>query len=288
MSAYRLECTAREYLADPCPISLNVSTARLLISRSPLHAWAQHPRLGGVLREPTPAMLEGSIMHAILLGQTRELAVLDYEHYRTREAQITRDEAIAQGLIPVLRARYDELGVAANAIRDRLAEKGVVLAGGIAEEAITWIEQPGDVRCRARLDYVVIDDDNGRVTCYDLKTITAADRRTCTLHADRYGYHLQHAAYTSALRALYPKHAIDFVFLFVELEPPYGVAVMRPSASSIDIGMRQWRRALLAWSYCLARNEWPGYEDGELEPSAGLIAHEDGISDAELIESVAE
>ena len=42
-----LDVTHEQYLADPCATpSLNQSTAHVMLTKSPLHAWHQHPRLG--------------------------------------------------------------------------------------------------------------------------------------------------------------------------------------------------------------------------------------------------
>ena len=77
------EIPATEYHADPCPEpSLSASVARTLIDRSPLHAWMQHPKLGGQQEEkPAARMSLGSAAHSVILQGNWDL----YRVHRCRQ-----------------------------------------------------------------------------------------------------------------------------------------------------------------------------------------------------------
>lgn len=67
-----------EWIANPGDYAprLSRSIAVTLLSRSPLHAWHQHPKLGGGLAEtPTRSLEGGSLIHALLLGEGPKIEV---------------------------------------------------------------------------------------------------------------------------------------------------------------------------------------------------------------------
>lgn len=265
-----------DYHADPCPRpSLSSSIAKTLVDRSPLHAWQEHPRLGGVRRKPTDALDRGSLIHELVLGGGADVRVIHADDYRTKKAREERDAAREVGALPVLAGAYADAREAAEAIKRRIVDAGVVL-GGDVEQTITWREETahGDVWCRARLDHVTRDG-----VIHDLKSTRSAHPRDCARSVLSYGYDIQRAAYVRALAAARPEldGRIDFVFLFVETEPPYALQVARLDGALREYGDRRWARALNTWAKCISANEWPGYGPGDcyLEAPGWLLAAED-------------
>src|SRR5690348_2881416 len=95
------------YHADPCPVpSLSRSIAR------PLHASAQHPRLGG--RPPDgPAAGEedmdvGTAAHAMFLEGIDKAVLSPFDAYRSNAAKEWRAGALAEGKIPLKAHAYDK------------------------------------------------------------------------------------------------------------------------------------------------------------------------------------
>ena len=107
------------------------------------------------------------------------------------------------------------------------------------------------------MDHVI---DSGRIV-YDIKRAMCAAPDVCAKHAIDYGYVIQWASYTSGLAKLHPELAgrIDFVFVFIETEPPYCVTPLRPDGEMRQIGTVQWERAVMRWEECLRQNNWPKY-----------------------------
>src|SRR5688572_24266058 len=65
-----LDITPADYHLDPCVTpSLSSSIAHTLVTKSPLHAWTEHPRFGALRSESSKAQDEGSIIHKLLLGK---------------------------------------------------------------------------------------------------------------------------------------------------------------------------------------------------------------------------
>lgn len=254
--------------------SLSSSVAHTLISQSPLHGWLKHPRLGNATREQSPEMDRGSRIHALVLGTPLELSVIHAGNYRTKAAQEHRDAAYANGLIPILVRELDADREIAACILEQLKARGIAFTG--KREAVAVWEEPsgrGPVMCRGRLDHVcppLIDD---------LKTCRSAHPDKLVRHVAEYGYHIQAAAYTSAITKIHPELAgrIRFRWIFAEILDPVPargpktiVTVARPSGAMLELGAALWSRAVESWARCLADDHWPGYAESEvaIEPPA--------------------
>jgi hypothetical protein len=249
--------SAAEYLADPCDApSLSSSIASLLVSKSPFHAWRAHPRLGNV-RESSDEQDRGTVIHALVLGEHHRFAVLDVTDYKTKAARERRDDATARGMIAVKRAFYDDCALEAAGVCDKLRGRyGIELGDMAVERVAVWSE--GGTICRARLDAW------DGCTIYDLKTTRDASPAAIERTIRTYDYHVQQAAYTSAVEHVEPHLAgrVKFVFLFVENDTGEVVPVELGSGLAA-IGVNRWRRAVDAWTRCMRTNKWPGYAPTE-------------------------
>lgn len=265
------ELTEAEYHADPAPApSLSASIAKLLVDRSPAHAHDAHPRLGRSPRESTDAQEAGTLAHAILLGTSRSVCVIDADNYRSKAAQEQRDAAAAAGAIPVLRLVLDAAHREAESMRAALADAGVSLDGQ-SELSAVWVEHAYDgteVWCRSRLDHLRADG----CSIVDLKRALSAHPLACQRRMHGYAYDIQHAAYVSAVEHLRPELAGRVAMQFAFLEPlPSGrvvVTVVRPTGTMRELGQRRWKRAVDLWAKCLGSGKWPGYTDGPIDVEA--------------------
>lgn len=267
-----LNCSAEDYLKDPCERpSLSQSIANTLVSRSPLHAWTQHPRLGGQPREPTTETDEGEVIHSLLLGTAAPVSVVKADNWRTKAAQEQRDAARAAGHTPLLERQYEGILTASTRIMAQLEGFGIAFSG-LSEHAIEWEEptQYGPVLCRGKLDHWRPPQ------IIDVKKIRSADPRTCAAHVERYGYHIQRAAYTSGIAKVHVDLAgrLDFVVVFVEIEPPYAVFPCRLDAVFAARGEQLWQRAVNLWALCMRDDRWPSYTDtiATLDAPGWLVA----------------
>lgn len=273
-----LSVSIEEYHNDPCEeISLSASIGKLMVDRSPAHAYSAHPRLGGVRFESTKAQDAGSLIHRLLLGKGAEIVEVHADSYRTKAAQDLRDACKAQGRIPVLSETLAEAREAATALQERLASFGILLHGE-SEVAVEWDEPvflaDGTVKCRAMFDHVIRSE--GMV--FDLKKIANAHPDAVARAMVTYAYDVQEAAYRSAFTAVYPEWVgrEDFLFLFLEMEPPYAVLPVRTDGQFRAMGEKRWQRAVSTWRHCRRDNFWPGYstEPIRISPPAWAAAKE--------------
>lgn len=255
-----LDCSFANYHKDPCETpSLSSSTARKIVTESLLHAYTFHPRLGGAKDESTTEQEKGTILHKLLLGKGAELAILDHDEYRTKIAREERDEAIAQGKIPIKAKDFPQWEKAASIISGALEAKGFALTGQ-SEVAMQWIEEVNDktVLCRGMMDNVFLKEG----VIFDVKKVRSANPKDIARSFVRYGYDIQHEAYTRGLKAVTGCRDPFFVFLFCEIEPPYAVLPVAPSGEMKEIGRIRWEDALAKWELALRTNQWPSYSEG--------------------------
>lgn len=249
------------YHNDPCERpSLSSSLAHTLATKSPRHAWLQHPKLGGgAWKTPTPSMNEGSIAHELLLGAGKGFEVIEAKDFKTKVAQELRDAAIAAGKVPVLERAFTEAKSIAHLLAKKLSEDYDIRLIGKSEVVAVWEEEheTGPVLVRSMFDHLI--ESRGKI--YDLKKIVSADPDTCERHAYDYGYDIQAHSYLRGFERLVPRLAgrADFEVLFFELEPPYCITPLRPDGMFRELGRRRWNRAVNSWAPSLLNNHWPEY-----------------------------
>jgi PDDEXK-like domain of unknown function (DUF3799) len=269
--------SSEDYYADRLPDgggpSLSSSIAKILLEKTPEQARLAHPRLRSLQEtedyadDSSDAKDAGSLTHRLVLGKGASLAIVDFEDWRTKAAKAARDEARAAGKIPVLKRIYDEAFLSSRRIRERLHNRGVLLDGE-SEMVFQWSEKALDgteVRCRAAMDHVRFGV--GKVQCIDIKTLESARPDMCQWHVGDYDHDVQFAAYESALRAISdPALQLDFLFAFVEREPPNIVTIAEFSEKAKAFGRMRWQIAVDRWADCLKLGSWRAYyEPGRVQ-----------------------
>jgi hypothetical protein len=235
---------------------LSPSIAKILIARSPMHAWDAH-RLGGNCKdEPTEAQMRGRILDRLMFGVGPEVVAVDAPDWRTKAAQAMRDQVEDGGRIPVLAHKLAEYYDAVGAWKLQLIGLGVRMSGE-SQVRLTWDD--GGVPCKGIPDHVILGDDSA--TIYDLKTCADACDDACGRAMVSMGYDIQHAAYVDGLQLVHPHLAgrVRMLFLFCETARPWAVNVVEPAGTMKALGSCKWRRAVRTWGECLGRNHFPGY-----------------------------
>jgi len=275
MKANLISLTESEYHADkidPALPTLSASIAKILVEKTPAHAYARHPRLGGTSRPSTPAMDRGHIIHAILSGEEPNVNIIDAADFKRQWAREQRDAAVASGMIPVLSHKIDALRERAGKLSEALDVAGFKAEGGTFEQTVVWTETSslGPVLCRGRMDYFI--ESTGSI--FDFKTVENAHPDACAAHMIRYGSAIQEAAYTSAITKLLPALAgrVSFQFLFCETEEPFAVLPATSAGSMRQLGESRWMQAVEIWARCQKNNHWPGYAPTQLHAPSWAVA----------------
>lgn len=264
---------AAEQVAGKVP-RLHQSTANTILKYDALEAWLEHPELGGKDREATARMERGSLIHGLLLGGGA-FQEIDAPDYRTKAAKAARDEARANGLLPVIKSKLDELRETAEACRAALLEAGIDLEKFQRERYIEWTSPEG-ILCAGTIDAV------SPSIILDIKVWESAHPMKVASHVYDFGADIQSAAYTEGLDELEPELVgrRQYIWAVVEPEGTHRCLVRPAGAMYLEIGRNRWGRAKAIWQRCLNENRWPDYTEGTLaiEPPAYVIRREEELS----------
>lgn len=251
-----LDIPATEYHADPCPTpSLSSGLAKVLIGKSPKHAWLAHPKLNPNYRERFNGDFDlGTAAHAALLeGNRAKICVIDAADWRTNAAKEKRDEAYANGLTPIL-AKHNvavtRMVDAAKAYVERTELKGI-FQDGEPEQVIVW--QEDGLWFRAMMDWLKTD----RSIIIDYKTTEDASPDTFSRQISRMQYDFQRSFYLRGMRAL--GYDPEFLFLAQETGGAHECTLHGVSPALEAYADFQVERAIQLWRKCLESDEWPGY-----------------------------
>jgi len=259
-----------EYIADPAPLpSLNAGAAHTLLTKSPQHAWYEHPRLNPDYQSDESSRLDlGTIAHALLLeDDTSRVVVIEAEDWRTKEAKVKRDEARAAGMCPILQKDYETVRAMVTEAKLSIvaSEFNEDFRDAIPEQTLIW--QHDGVWCRSRPDKATKD---WRIL-FDYKTCAGSASPQAFLRTVfQQGYDLQAELGMMGAEALAGQSQVTFVFIVQEIEPPYAVSFVSLSPAWQDLAYRKLKMAMSTWKGCLRKNKWPAYrpEVAYLEPPA--------------------
>ena len=258
-----------DYHADPCEApSLSAHVAMEVVEHSLGHAAEIHPRIGKKGRGPsTKEQNTGTILHDLLLGGSVGIVEIDAPDFRTKKAQEARDSAEAEGKVPILKHRMAAIRAAADVVRANLLALGYdfAKAATTGHTEITAIWKSDQAWCRARLDSLFVAD--GLII--DIKSTEDAIRASDGRNIVANGYHIQAASNIEGVEANMPELAgrLRFVDLFVEWERPgIGIIQREIRGEMLELGKRQWRRAVSAWGQAVVTNRFPGYSSA-IEPA---------------------
>jgi hypothetical protein len=266
---------------DKQTVRLSASVAKVLLERSPLHAWQAHRLLGGGIKKTSESMERGKLLEKFILGADLDKIVLvDAADWRTKAAKEAREAAEQEGKQAVLAEKYNEATEQAEAITKAIAAQGVVF-NGESQVRVEWNSpnpeiggQGEGVPCSGYLDHLVMDKNSA--TIYDLKIVENASPASVQRMMTQYGYDIQHAAYLEAVQVMHPELAgrVKFKFVFCEPEAPHACNVAELAGSMAELGTRKWYRAVSQWGRCVAANQWPGYLSQRIEAASWQLTQE--------------
>lgn len=230
-------------------------SALMDFKRSPYHYQQRH-RVRCEPRIATPAMVTGELIHTLVL----EPHLCD-ERFVVRPAMDRRTKAgkevygahmmRLQGRNDITQEQYDEARLIESSVRENLLAN-TLLSNCEYEQSIYFTHEPTGIQCKARPDAT-----KGSLVI-DLKTTQDADLRAFQSSAYKYGYYLQAGMIACALRSL-GKKMEKFVFVAVEKDAPYAVAVYMLDDDALDYGINEFDALMKHYAYCLQREDWPGY-----------------------------
>lgn len=273
-----------DYLSDPCPApSLTQSIAKIILERSPLHAWHAHPRLNPDWKPDDPTKFDvGNIAHTLMIGRGKKIVVLDkFDDWRTNAAKDARAAALAEGKHAVLGKHYALADRMVKAAREQLDLRRLnhLFAGpgdysGRGEVVIAWKEDSG-FWCRQMIDWL------WQRTFVDYKTtdMNAAPQNLARIMTNA-GWPIQAAMAERGLNSLIGQHghARRFLFVVQETDVPYCLNVVELSEGVMTMGRKMLAAAMSRWNFCIGADVWPGY------PTEIIVPEYPGYAEAQWLE----
>lgn len=237
------------------------------IADSPLHYWHEVLNPEREKKEPTPAMVLGSAIHCLCLEGLETFA----KQYiragkfdrRTKEGKANYEAYLeAKGDATELSWElWDQThAVAAAVLKSPMAQALIEGANGHSEEVVQWFDKETGMLCKCKADRIQTIDHETYVV--DLKTTRDASPQSFARDMANLRYHWQAAFYSDGVAASGDWGPVKgFIFIAVEKEPPYPVAIYNVPESTLQHGRDQYRAALHKLKECLEADYWPGYDD---------------------------
>lgn len=197
----------------------------------------------------------GSAVHAKVLGTGWGVKEIKHDSFRSKAAQQERDNARAEGLIPMLTKDLKPIEAMAEAVMAKPIARALFELEGTPETSL--FGEADGVRVRCRYDYYPKD----HAAVVDLKTTAgSASPRGFAKAAAQFKYHVQEAHYDTTHEAV-TGTSRRMVFVVVETKAPYLVGVYQLDRDFLEAGRVEARKARDVYKRCTESGFWPGYAD---------------------------
>lgn len=218
---------------------------------------------------PKPAWDFGELVHGLLLGDAREVVVLDPAVHglkadgtpasspastATWKAEV--EKARANDAVPVHIDDHAKAVAMVERVRAH-PSAGPLFEDGHAEQRLRVQDPYTGVMLSGRADWLTMI--GGRVWIVDYKTAGSAHPRVFARKAADFNYHLQGAWYRALVRLLGMDDDPEVVFVVQEKDEPYPLSVVRLDPQAMRLGEIRMREAIDLYAWCQLRDEWPSY-----------------------------
>lgn len=234
------------------------------LRQSPLHYWQHYLNPEREPTKETSGMIIGSVFHTLVLEPhlfPERYFVVPKIDKRTKEGkEIWANIEISRGNREIIStedfAQAQSMADSIKAVRFESIEGTAhdLLLGAQYEKSLYWVDQETEILCKARPDILAAN-----MVC-DLKSCVDASFYAFRRAVYDYGYHIQCAMLADAIKAILNKEINDFIFIAVEKNPPYAVAIYQLSEEILEQGRSAYKAGLRTYKNCLEKNYWPSYE----------------------------
>ncbi|MCX6887464.1 MAG: PD-(D/E)XK nuclease-like domain-containing protein [Verrucomicrobia bacterium] len=212
-------------------------------------------------RDPSPAMVIGTITHALILEPLKDIPFIvapEGLDGRTAAGKAWKAEQVAKGREVISAEDYASAQSAAESVLSHPTCKQMFEAEGTSELSVfKRFELGGSVMRKARIDWTPRAGSNALV---DIKTTRDASPDAFGKELFEYGYHTGAAWYLDIWNDANPNDKRDcFVFVAVEKDAPFAVAVYNISPEAIQLGRRKNIERIQTYIECSQSGVWPSY-----------------------------
>jgi hypothetical protein len=237
--------------------ALSAGMAWTMVTECPAQAWYESPWNPEFIEKNGEDLDVGTMAHIAVLEPhlfDERVAIITANDWRTQAARNLRQEAYAEGKVPLLEKQFHLVTRLRLQLWESAAAELLFGADGMSEHAWEW-EWDG-VPCKAKVDRFARI---GRGMLVDLKTAAtpspAAFQREMVLR----GHHLRAAWYLDGWDKFYGD--VDcYRFVVIGKAEPHLISVYQLDDSALQRGRTLYRHALSLFRQCQDAGVWPGYE----------------------------
>lgn len=258
-SAVMFDSTMEEYHSDRGSVS---STALKALLRSPAHF--KEAQLGRQKRQLDSQRI-GSAVHAAVFEPQRFAQQYVVWNKRRGAAGWQRFREANLGKEILTQTEHDLVHECALAVRATVAVQDSaggtytlddLLAHGVCERNLYWIDRDTGITCRMRADLMIQN------CTVDLKTTDDAREERFAWQCSRLAYDVQAAFYLRGRRAFDPSaESYPFIFIAAELDSPHVALAHTADLDAFLLpGERKVKAAMATLKSCQVARCFPGYE----------------------------
>jgi len=238
-----------EYHSDT---AIGSSTLKTLARKTPAHVI-------GSQRKESAAFDFGSALHlAVLEPHKNEKIVCGPEDRRGAKWTSAKADAEVEGKLLLTSGDYSKVMSARDSIFKNV-DCAELLSGRVDPEiSVFHTNEEFDLRLKIRPDLYNYESD----VMIDLKTSQSASPDFFARSISDYGYHIQAAFYEKVWNGYHKTLIGAFLFMVVEKEPPYAIAVYELDHATLLEGYNLVQQGLEKYKECRTKNVWPGYPSG--------------------------
>lgn len=250
------KCSIDEHHANQ---AIGSTLLKILIQQTPAHyLYAEEHK-----EESTPAQAFGSAIHEAILEpclfKDKMIVEPKFEGKGSREARETWH--LENHGRTILKADQYEIiqGILKNISKHKQASK--LISEGHAEESLLWIDPETQVPCKTRPDFK-----HEKHVLVNVKSTNDASAEACKMQIASYAYHIQAAMELDGASIVFDHEFDEYVYLFVEKLPPYGVNCFSLGFESIAEGRALKHKGLSLLKKCQESGKYPCYDDSKIHP----------------------
>jgi hypothetical protein len=243
-----LDLTNAQYHKSP-----GISKSDLdLINVSPAHYLAKGKRK----RDFSPALQFGTLFHSMILEPASCLFHVKPEGMNFAKVDGKAWKADHLDLPIITQDDYASLMGMQEAVKNNADSSPLIHCDGVAEQSLFYRDDGGFIR-KCRPDWIPAN----RKCIVDLKSTECARADQFTKSILNFRYHVQAAWYLRIAQGI-GMDVESFIFVAVEKEPPYAVAVYELDEELLDYGRKEATRNWSAYVHAKTSGEWPSYGSG--------------------------
>lgn len=231
-------------------------------NKSPLHFWHEvfskkAPQKTADVIKKVNALEFGNALHTYVLERddfdNRYITMPKINRATTVGKNAYKDfQSKSEGKLIICGDALKEIEGMANAI-DLHKDAKSLISGADYEKSLFWTDPETGILCKVRPDIW-----HNNFIC-DLKTTQSGALKDFQKSVYNYSYHIQAGMIQEALKHVLGVDMQNFIFVAVEKEAPYAVAVYRLDPLAVSLGVAKFKNILQGIKQCTETNNWPSY-----------------------------